>query len=101
MDPFFASVIVVLVRFWYQLGKAIYGNLAANVFLVKHYGLASPLLILFGSKDVLRAELQVLASVDERVASEFKKASQDESSMIAVAVSDLESDLIVPRVTVY
>jgi len=68
------------------LVKALYGTFTANTFLLRHYGLVGPYLVVFGSKDVLRSELQVLAGDGEHVASEFKKATQDESSMIAVAV---------------
>lgn len=59
---------------------------SSNLFLLKHYGLNGLGLIIFGSKDILRLELQVLASGEDKDALDFKTATQDESSMIAVAV---------------
>ncbi len=55
-------------------------------FVLREYGIAGTWLVMFGSHDVLRSEFQVLASGDDQVAFDFKKATQDESNMIAIAV---------------
>jgi hypothetical protein len=61
---------------------------SATWFLLKHYGLAGFWLVVFGSTDILRSELQVLASDGEQAALDFKKAAQDESNMIAITDED-------------
>lgn len=55
-------------------------------FSLTQYGVVGIWIILFGSNSVLISELQVLASREDQVASDFKKATQDESNMVAVAV---------------
>lgn len=57
-----------------------------TAFVLQNYGIMGIFLLTFGSDDVLRYEFQVLASDDAQVAFDFKKATQDESNMIAVAV---------------
>lgn len=66
--------------------EGLYKAFSATAFLLKNYGLTGLWLMVFGSKDVLRSELQVLASDGAQGALDFKKATQDESNMIAVAV---------------
>lgn len=51
--------------------------------------LAGPVLWDFGSSDVWRIQVQVLRSQDDSVAMDFKKSTQDESNMVAVAVRSL------------
>jgi hypothetical protein len=63
-------------------------NFKGAWFFVKFYGIAGPILWLFGDRDVWRIQLQVLQSTNELDAMEFKKLAQDDSSIIAVAVSD-------------
>ncbi len=69
-----------------QVLKAIRGPLSTMFFLLKHYGPTGLSLAVFGSVDVLRMEFEVLASDGDQIALDFKKATQDESTMIAVAV---------------
>lgn len=60
---------------------------STNIFLLRNYGFTTGFwLVIFGSKDVIRLEFEVLASHGEQIALEFKKATQDEGTMIAVAV---------------
>ncbi|KAK3312334.1 hypothetical protein B0H66DRAFT_485609 [Apodospora peruviana] len=86
MDPLsivgFASSILSVVNI---VRKVFFETFKATRFIMKRYGIVGVWIILFGSDSVLRSELQVLASLDEKVASDFKKATQDESNMIAVA----------------
>lgn len=87
MDPLSLTASVLsVVSLASAIVKSVRETFSANAFLLKHYGLAGLLLTAFGSKDVLRSELQVLATDDEQVALDFKKATQDESNMIAIAV---------------
>ncbi|KAI9764622.1 MAG: hypothetical protein M1839_005797 [Geoglossum umbratile] len=69
---------VSVVRRTFELGSSIR-------FFTKYYNLAGVVLWVFGSPDVWRMQLQVLASMDDRVAMDFKKSMQDESSIVAVA----------------
>jgi hypothetical protein len=74
-----------------QLARAIHGLVSTNLFLLEHYGPAGLSLAVFGSVDVLRMGFEVLASDGDEVALNFKKATQDESTMIAVAVRTTHS----------
>lgn len=80
--------ILALFRPFFTLTEAFYELFSTTWFLLRHYGPTGLWLVLFGSHDVLRSAFQVLASDGERAASDFKKATQDESNMIAVAVRD-------------
>jgi hypothetical protein len=59
----------------------------STIFLVKHYGFGGIVLWIFGSSAIWRMEKQVLESDGEEVAMDFKKSIQNESNMIAVAVT--------------
>lgn len=56
-------------------------------FFLRHYGLAGVILWLFGSNAIWRIQFQILHSTIDQEAMDFKKATQDESSIIALAVS--------------
>jgi hypothetical protein len=58
------------------------------IFFLRCYGIAGPILWLFGDRGVWRIQMQVLESTNELDAMEFKKLAQDDSNIIAVAVSD-------------
>jgi len=83
-----ASIIAVLqlVAAGYQTTISIFQS---AFFFSKYYGIAGPILWLFGDRDVWRIQVQVLQSTNELDAMEFKKLTQDDSNIIAVAVSDL------------
>jgi len=51
------------------------------------YGPAGIIVYTFGSQDVWQMQMQVLGSFDQAEAMNFKKSIQEESSIIAVAVS--------------
>ncbi|KAH8631232.1 hypothetical protein IG631_12914 [Alternaria alternata] len=63
-------------------------NLFSAWFFLNSYGIVGPVLWLFGDRDVWRIQVRVLQSRNELDAMEFKKLAQDDSSIIAVAVSD-------------
>jgi hypothetical protein len=56
-------------------------------FFLKAYGIAGPILWLYGDRDVWRIQAKVLQSTNESDAMEFKKLAQNDSNIIAVAVS--------------
>jgi hypothetical protein len=56
-------------------------------FFVRLYGAAGVILWCFGSRDVWYIQLQVLYSTSDADATNFKKSVQEESNIIAVAVS--------------
>lgn len=63
-------------------------NLISAWFFLNSYGISGPVLWLFGDRDVWRIQVRVLQSTNELDAMEFKKLAQDDSSIIAVAVSN-------------
>lgn len=63
-------------------------NFRGAWFFVRFYGIAGPILWLFGDRDVWRIQVQVMQSTNDVDAIEFKKLAQDDSNIIAVAVSD-------------
>jgi hypothetical protein len=62
-------------------------NFRGAWFFVRYYGIAGPILWLYGDRDVWRIQVQVLQSTNESDAMGFKKLAQDDSNIIAVAVS--------------
>jgi hypothetical protein len=62
-------------------------NILSAWFFLKAYGIAGPILWLYGDRDVWRIQVQVLQSTNESDAMEFKKLAQNDSNIIAVAVS--------------
>jgi hypothetical protein len=62
-------------------------NLSSAWFFLESYGIAGPILWLYGDRDVWRIQVQVLQSTNESDAMEFKKLAQNDSNIIAVAVS--------------
>jgi hypothetical protein len=79
--------VVTVVEVVYKVSLTFTGTLSTAIFVAKTYGIAGFWIVIFGSKDVMRSEFEVLASDSDQVATDFKKATQDESNMIAVAVS--------------
>lgn len=61
--------------------------LSSLKFFRKQYGILGIILWLFGSRDVWQMQLQVLHSTSSTDAVSFKESVQNESSIIAVAVS--------------
>jgi hypothetical protein len=70
-----------------SISKQIYRTGSSVIFFTRHYGPAGWVLCVLGNRDIWRLQLQVLYSTDEADAMNFKKAAQDESNIIAVAVS--------------
>ncbi|CAN9365901.1 unnamed protein product [Alternaria alternata] len=60
-------------------------NLSSAWFFLESYGIAGPILWLYGDRDVWRIQVQVLQSTNESDAMEFKKLAQNDSNIIAVA----------------
>ncbi|KAB2105012.1 hypothetical protein AG0111_0g7137 [Alternaria gaisen] len=60
-------------------------NFRGAWFFVRFYGIAGPILWLFGDRDVWRIQVQVMQSTNDVDAIEFKKLAQDDSNIIAVA----------------
>jgi hypothetical protein len=58
-------------------------------FLIQNYGLGGVVLWVFGSGEIWRMQKRVLESSGDSVAMDFKASVQNESNMIAVAVSRL------------
>lgn len=88
MDPITAisitatviSLIEIPVRFCYTA-----------ILLIRRDGLTGLLYLVFGSRTTWRSEAHVLGTVNDRIASEFKKSVQDECSMVSVAVRGVAS----------
>jgi hypothetical protein len=80
-----AATVIQLVDVTTRTITSIYDS---AIFFLGNYGIVGPILWLFGDRDVWRIQLQVLQSTNELDAMEFKKLAQDDSSIIAVAVSD-------------
>lgn len=88
MDPLsIVSAAVSLIQLPLIIAEVTAAYFSTAAFIIEIYGVVGIFLIIFGSKDVLRSEFQVLASSNDQVATDFKKAAQDESTMIAVTVS--------------
>ena len=56
-------------------------------FFTSRYGPSGIFIWIFGSREVWQMQMQVLGSLDDADAINFKKSIQQESSIIAVAVS--------------
>ncbi|KAK4445175.1 hypothetical protein QBC34DRAFT_413654 [Podospora aff. communis PSN243] len=80
-----AATVITTVDFAVKLSAELVATLSTAAFVARTYGIAGIGILLFGSKDVMRSEFEVLASDNDQVATDFKKATQDESNMIAVA----------------
>ncbi|CAI9631300.1 unnamed protein product [Alternaria burnsii] len=60
-------------------------NILSALFFLQNYGIAGPILWLYGDRNVWRIQVQVLQSTNESDAMEFKKLAQNDSNIIAVA----------------
>ena len=56
-------------------------------FFTKHYGLTGIVLWCFASREVWQIQLQVVRSIDDGDVTNYKKSAQEDSNIIAVAVS--------------
>lgn len=56
-------------------------------FFLKHYGPIGIALWCFASREVWQIQLQVMRSVNDADATDYKKSAQEDSSIVAVAVS--------------
>jgi len=56
-------------------------------FFVQKYGLSGCAICVFGSREIWRIQVQILGSTKDSDAMDFKKSAQDDSNIIAVAVS--------------
>ncbi|KAK3368827.1 hypothetical protein B0T24DRAFT_706975 [Lasiosphaeria ovina] len=86
MDPIsIAASSIAVLQAGYSIVVAITGAFSTARFIARTYGIAGLWITVLGSKDVMRSEFEILASDNDQIATNFKKATQDESSMIAVA----------------
>lgn len=67
--------------------SAVGHNFWSTGFFVQNYGLSGCAICVFGSREVWRIQVQILGSTRDSDAMDFKKSAQDESNIIAVAVS--------------
>jgi len=67
--------------------RAPFKMLESLAFFELMYGPSGIFISIFGSRDVWQMQMQVLSSLDDADAINFKKSIQQESSIIAVAVS--------------
>ena len=81
-----SNVVLPLARSVKHTGLRIY-------FFTKHYGSAGLMLWCFGNREVWQIQLQVVRSTHDADAMKFKKAAQEDSNIIAVAVSTQRSVL--------
>ena len=89
MDPLsVAGALFTVFTLLGATGRTILSIYSSAIFFLRHYGIVGPILWLFGDRDVWRIQVQVLQSTNELDAMEFKKLAQDDSNIIAVAVSD-------------
>lgn len=87
MDPLsLAAASLAVIQVPVVIVGALAGSFSTARFIVRTYGIPGLWILVFGSQDILRSEFQVLASDSGQAAIDFKKATQDESNMIAVAV---------------
>jgi len=56
-------------------------------FFIEHYGLTGIALWCFASREVWQIQLQVVRSIDDGDVTNYKKSAQEDSNIIAVAVS--------------
>lgn len=80
--------VFTVVHLAFATARTITSIYESAIFFTRSYGIVGPILWLFGDRDVWRIQSQVLQSTNELDAMEFKKLAQDDSSIIAVAVSD-------------
>ena len=57
------------------------------VLFLDNYGLSGLIICVFGSREVWRIQVQILGSTRDSEAMDFKRSAQDDSNIIAVAVS--------------
>jgi hypothetical protein len=62
-------------------------TLTSIVFFVQNYGLVGVFICTFGSREVWRIQVQILSSTKDSDVMDFKRSAQDDSNIIAVAVS--------------
>jgi hypothetical protein len=61
--------------------------LASVVFFAENYGFPGLLICIFGSREIWRIQVQILGSSRDSDTMDFKRSAQDDSNIIAVAVS--------------
>jgi hypothetical protein len=61
-------------------------TLASAFFFVSHYRLPGLFICVFGSREIWRNQVQILASTRDSDAMDFKRSAQEDSNIIAVSV---------------
>jgi hypothetical protein len=62
-------------------------TLTSVVFFAENYGVSGLFICIFGSPEIWRIQVQILGSSRDSDAMDFKRSAQDDSNIIAVAVS--------------
>jgi hypothetical protein len=72
-------------------------TLISVVFFAENYGVSGLLMCIFGSREIWRIQVQILGSSRDSDAMDFKRSAQDDSNIVAVAVSAYTRDPQDPR----
>jgi hypothetical protein len=81
--------VIQFVDLAFSIVRSLKSTASTFKFFVTFYGPAGVMLWCFGSRDVWYMQMQVLYSTSDADATNFKKSVQEESNIIAVAVSKL------------
>ena len=68
--------------------RHVFRQFSSIIFFTKYYGSTGLILCLFGNSEIWRVQVQVLQNTNEADVMNFKKAVQDECSILAIAVSE-------------
>jgi hypothetical protein len=82
-----AAMVIFCVIAIFFAAQSVFDSATRPYFLFRLYRLPGLLLYVFGSRTTWRTQAFVLGKVDDSDALEFKRAVQDECTMISVAVS--------------
>ncbi|USP75264.1 hypothetical protein yc1106_02538 [Curvularia clavata] len=80
-----ASAIIGIVDGATSVARQTYRLLTSVLFFTRHYGVVGWSLCLFENRSIWRVQVQILRSNNDMDAMNFKRAAQDECSIIAVA----------------